>query len=57
MALVFAAPTLNKTIGGYTFIISAIVSLFGGVFFLFGLKETKGLTEREIANLYRDTTV
>ena len=50
---IFGAPLLSKYLKGYTFIACALSSLLSGFFCLFVLKETKGLSESAIANLYR----
>ena len=52
MVTQFLAPTLKDKLGGYTFILCAGFSLLAGLFFLFFLKETKGLSEKQVAKLY-----
>lgn len=49
---IFFGDMLNNAIKGYTFILCAVLSLFAGFFCLFYLKETKGLSEKEVARLY-----
>lgn len=47
-------PTLfNSSIGNYTFLIFAVFSAIATVFIFFFMKETKGLSEYEVARLYR----
>lgn len=50
MALI--TPTLIEAIGGYLFIIFGGFCFACGVFCLFIVKETKGLSNAEVANLY-----
>jgi Sugar (and other) transporter len=50
MALI--TPTLIDEIGGYLFIIFGGCCFACGVFSLFVVKETKGLSNAEVANLY-----
>jgi len=46
------APTLFDKFDGWNFIVCSIFSLLCAFFCLFMMKETKGLSEKEIAQLY-----
>ena len=52
---IFFGKPLKESLGGYTFILCAAFSLLAGLFCLFYLKETKGLSEKEVARLYVPT--
>ena len=51
------APTLFSEFGGWVFIACAAFSLLCALFCLFMMKETKGLSEKQIAQLYSSLPV
>jgi len=46
------APILFKKFNGWVFIVCAIFSFICALFCMFFMKETKGLSEKQIAQLY-----
>ncbi len=53
----FLGPILFENIHGWTFVMCAAISLLAGFFFLFALKETRGLSEKQVAFLYCDSDI
>lgn len=51
------APTLFKVYNGWVFIVCAGFSLLCGFFCVFMMKETKGLSDKQIAQLYSSVQV
>jgi Sugar (and other) transporter len=53
----FLAPTLFDAFNGWVFIACAAFSLLCAVFCVFMMKETKGLSEKQIAQLYSSVPI
>ena len=51
------APTLFAAFNGWVFIVCAAFSLLCAFFCLFLMKETKGLSEKQIAQLYSSVPI
>lgn len=46
-------PTMLKTLGGYTFIVFGVCNMLAVVTIFFFMKETRGLSDEQVKNLYR----
>jgi ribose/xylose/arabinose/galactoside ABC-type transport system permease subunit len=57
VAASFLAPTLFKFFDGWVFIVCAAFSLLCGIFSIFLMKETKGLSEKQIAQLFSSVPI
>ncbi len=51
------APTLFENFSGWVFIVCAIFSLLCGFFCIFMMKETKGLSDKQIAQLFSSVPI